>query len=167
MIVPILTVDGVKNWHGSDYSAIVLAGDYSDGTTNVSAVKVYNKISANQGKVLFAEPAELALARTLLENMILCVFKSSKDTFLPEFHEKLKEKYYSKLNLKEPEKAYPKHIERDVPVPTPTSYHQNNYRVSHNPKCVLHHSRHCRLQRHRSPFDQMMGLHRDRYLNRA
>ena len=65
MIVPILTVDGVKNWHGSDYSAIVLAGDYSDGTTNVSAVHVYNKISANQGKVLFAEPAELALARTL------------------------------------------------------------------------------------------------------
>ena len=132
LIVPILTVDDGKNWHGSGYSAIVLAGEYIEGNENLSAVEEYNKISANRGKVPFADPNELELAHTLLENMIFCICKSSRDTSSTEFHKTLKEKYYNKLDLKVHEKAYPRYIERntiDVPVPTPTSNHWNNSTV--------------------------------------
>jgi hypothetical protein len=118
LIVPILNVDHVKNWNGSGYSAIVLAGGYTDtNNRNISAATVYQNIRAFDGDVCFANEQECRTACTLLEYMILCVCKSSKYTFTEQFytlHEDAK-KLYTKKSRKPP--IYMKQNQTTVPVP--------------------------------------------------
>jgi hypothetical protein len=77
LIVPIMTVQQVKDWNGEGYDAIVLAGHHNSTTPD----KVYRMIGAAYGTLRFATFDECNTACSLLRQMILCVCKSLKSTF--------------------------------------------------------------------------------------
>jgi hypothetical protein len=124
LIIPIMSVDQVKNWSGTAYSAIVLAGNFKNGTP---ASRVYRNINADQGTIDFADENECNVARTLLETMVLCVCKSSRDTFTEEFHNSETMKtFYKGTSAEKP--VYIKKEEKMAPVPKSWQWN-NKYRV--------------------------------------
>lgn len=81
--IPILTAHDVKTWKGGGYDAIVLAMDWDVRPAHVA----FNKIGAHNGKLRFATRDECEIARSLLEQMILCLCKSLKNSFPIKFLE--------------------------------------------------------------------------------
>ena len=109
-IVPVMTMDEVKDWNGSNYTAIVLACDYvNDNDRQSESAQVYQKISAFRGNIEFAVAEDCNKACALLEAMVLCVCKSSRDTFTQEFH---KREPLLKFFLETSDES-PKYIKRD------------------------------------------------------
>ena len=100
LIIPVLNIDEVKNWNGSGYSAIVVAGQYKvESVKIVLPSTVYKRIEAHEGCVTFANEEECSTARLLLETMVLCVCKSSRDTLTDQFRrDTLDKKYYQEKN---------------------------------------------------------------------
>ena len=95
-IIPIMTIEQVKNWNGSSYSAIVLAWN----GRRVSASTVYQKIGATRGKIDFANENKCNTACSLLKSMILCTWKSAMDKFSETFltnNEMLRRLYKTKI----------------------------------------------------------------------
>ena len=105
-----MTMDEVKDWNGSNYTAIVLACDYvNDNDRQSESAQVYQEISAFRGNIEFADAEDCNKACALLEAMVLCVCKSSRDTFTQEFH---KREPLLKFFLKTSDES-PKYIKRD------------------------------------------------------
>ena len=89
LILPIMSVDKVKDWKWMGYDAIVLVSEYKytsgEKKKALNACEVYREIEASSGVLRFATKNECEIARELLETMILCVCKSFKETFLNYF----------------------------------------------------------------------------------
>jgi hypothetical protein len=89
LILPIMSVDKVKDWKWMGYDAIVLVSEYKytngEKKKALNACEVYREIEASYGVLRFATKNECEIARELLETMILCVCKSFKETFLHYF----------------------------------------------------------------------------------
>jgi hypothetical protein len=86
VILPIMTVEQVRDWKGTRYDAIVLAGDWTDKNNSfIEAAEIYKVIRATDGMLngageirlhLLANEAEREMARATLEEMILSVTRS-------------------------------------------------------------------------------------------
>ena len=103
IIVPIMSVDNVRDWKGERYDAIVLAGDWKDEKkkplVDVKASVVYTSIKAAMNFGVergveedLANKFQCATACTLLEKMILGVCQAFRDSNL------LRENLYPKGN---------------------------------------------------------------------
>ena len=84
IIVPILSVENVRNWRGEGYDAIVLAGDWKP--VDVNAPYVYRSIRAAGGMVVdqsfekdLANEDQCNTACLLLKELILCVCHACHD----------------------------------------------------------------------------------------
>ena len=117
LIIPILSVDEVKNWNGTGYSAIVLAGEYEcDDNYRYLAADVYRSSNAHNGMLVFADEGDCNKACSLLQTMILCVCKSSRDTLTKQFREDMLDKEYYQGTTK----VTPTYMKSDaVTVPVP------------------------------------------------
>ena len=124
LIVPIMRIDDVKQWNGTGYNAIFLAGNFKFNDNVLSASEVYRHISAHEGRIILANEEECSMACKLLETMVLCIGKSSRDTFSGAFHENyLAGLYDDSLNP-------PTYIKKDhTTIPVPSSKSWNKYRV--------------------------------------
>jgi hypothetical protein len=120
LIIPIMDTKSVKNWEGKGYDAIVLASKFkrADQVSQSPASEVYQRIDARTGPLLFATKSECEMARKLFKIMILCVCKSSEQTFPKNFllsknDKKMDDlkKAFDKLNIFNP------NLKEVVPVP--------------------------------------------------
>jgi hypothetical protein len=74
----------VKMWNGTEYSAILLAGSWVEGSARISAASVYVKIEVMRGiddnmsnvDTMVASNSECEKVRALFANAILCCCKS-------------------------------------------------------------------------------------------
>ena len=126
LIVPVMRIDHVKHWNGSGYNAIVLAGNFEGSNDDRIALasQMYRDISAHKGKIILANEEECGMACKLLETMVLCIGKSSRDTFSDAFHENYLAGFYDDSPNHH---TYIKKDQTTIPVPSIKSW--NNYRV--------------------------------------
>jgi hypothetical protein len=67
LIVPVLSVDAMKNWNGQGYSAVVIAGEFD----RISAASVYQGIDFGSARIEYASTSEIEVARQSLEQAVL------------------------------------------------------------------------------------------------
>jgi hypothetical protein len=70
VMVPILTLDQIKNWNGTQYRAIVIAGAYNGAEGRIEAAEVYTKIGMPESLKL-ASGDDMEIARDSLEKFVL------------------------------------------------------------------------------------------------
>ena len=115
IIVPIMqSVEAVRNWSGTAYDAIVLAGNWM----HITAAEVYSSIQAgirqdDHSTNCIANRAECNLARILLEEMILSVCHVAYDKFNVTRRNLRKNDHWN--NWKE---AVQNNPQQEAPVPT-------------------------------------------------
>jgi hypothetical protein len=69
LIVPVMTVDEMKNWDGKGYRAIVIAGAYEGAEGRIEAAEAYAMIGMREN-MLLASQDEIETARDLLQKVV-------------------------------------------------------------------------------------------------